>query len=63
MKQDTISRYEWAKARHDNGMITEQEWFELCKEILVEIMEENKDVLVRLKNRWPVLSKLLHSYL
>ena len=51
MKQDPIPRYEWAKARFDNGMITEQEWFELCKEILVEIMEENKDVFIRLKNR------------
>jgi hypothetical protein len=51
MKQDTISRYEWAKARFDNGMITQQEWFEICRDILVEIMEENKDVLRRLRDR------------
>ncbi len=51
MKQDTISRYEWAKVRLDMGWITQQQWFEICRDILVEIMEENKDVLIRLKNR------------
>jgi hypothetical protein len=51
MKQDIISRYESAKARFDNGLITQQEWFEICRDVLVEIMEENKDVFIRLKDR------------
>ncbi len=52
MKQEMVSRYEWAKARFENGLISQDEWFKLCFEILGEIMEENKDVLIRLKNRW-----------
>lgn len=51
MKQEMVSRYEWAKARFENGLISQDEWFKLCFEILGEIMEENKDVLIRLKNR------------
>lgn len=51
MKQEMVSRYEWAKARFENGLISQDEWFKLCFEILSEIMEENKDVFIRLKNR------------
>jgi hypothetical protein len=51
LKQDIISRYEWARARFEAGWLTQQEWFEICKDVLVEIMEENKDVLIRLKDR------------
>jgi hypothetical protein len=51
MKQDIVSRYEWAKARFEMGWITQEEWFKICFEILGELMEENKDVFVRLKNR------------
>jgi hypothetical protein len=51
MKQDMVSRYEWAKVRFEMGWITQEEWFKICFEILGEVMEENKDVLVRLKNR------------
>jgi hypothetical protein len=51
LKQDIVSRYEWAKDRFDNGLITQQEWFEVCRDVLVEIMEENKDILIRLRDR------------
>jgi hypothetical protein len=34
-----------------NGKITLEEWQAFCFEVLCEIMEQNKDVLVRLKNR------------
>lgn len=51
MKQEIVSRYEWAKVRFENGLISQDEWFKLCFEILGEIMEENKDVFIRLKNR------------
>jgi hypothetical protein len=33
------------------GQITEQQWKDFCFEVLGEILEDNKDVLVRLKNR------------
>jgi len=34
-----------------NGEITEEQWKEFCSYCLGKIMEENQDVLVRLKNR------------
>ena len=43
--------------------ITQQQWYAFCASILSVIMEENKDVLVRLKNRWAVHLDLLYSYL
>jgi hypothetical protein len=51
MKQDIVSRYEWARARFEAGWITQDEWYKICFELLGEIMEENRDVFVRLKNR------------
>ena len=33
------------------GKITEQEWRTFCDALFVQTLEENKDVLVRLKNR------------
>ena len=34
-----------------DGEITTGQWQEFCYQVLLEIMEENKDVLIRLKNR------------
>jgi hypothetical protein len=34
-----------------NNEISQEEWYKFCQEILTVIMEENKDVFVRLKNR------------
>ena len=34
-----------------NGEITQHQWFEFCSDVLAKILEENKDVLIRLKNR------------
>jgi hypothetical protein len=33
------------------GKITEQEWRTFCDALFVQTLEENKDVMVRLKNR------------
>ena len=38
-------------AKFNVGKITEQEWKAFCLKVLCEVMEENKDVLIRLKNR------------
>jgi len=51
MKQDIVSRYEWARVRFEAGWITQDEWYKICFELLGEIMEENRDVFIRLKNR------------
>jgi len=34
-----------------NGEISGYEWNLYCQSILYQLMEENKDVLIRLKNR------------
>ena len=39
----------WEKLK--NNEISQEEWYEFCQEILMVLMQENKDVFVRLKNR------------
>ena len=34
-----------------DGKITEQEWMAYCKEILDTVMEVNKDIYVRMKEK------------
>ena len=34
-----------------NGLMSEEEWFAYCKEILEDVMEANRDVYVRMKER------------
>lgn len=43
--------YEVMYAKVLSGEITQEEWFEYCFENLSQIMRENKDVFIRLKNR------------
>ncbi len=38
-------------AKVQNGQISEEVWFDYCLEILSQIIEENKSVFVRLKER------------
>jgi hypothetical protein len=38
-------------AKVQSGQISEKEWFDYCFEVLGNVVEENKDVFVRLKNR------------
>jgi hypothetical protein len=33
------------------GEITQEDWVDYCMKLLFEIMEDNKDVFIRLKNR------------
>jgi hypothetical protein len=39
-------------AKVQNGIITEEVWKEYCFNMLDEILEQNKNVLTRLKNRY-----------
>lgn len=34
-----------------DGTLTKEEWIDYCKEILEEIMDANKDVYIRMKER------------
>jgi hypothetical protein len=51
MKQELVERYYDYYYRLKKGELTIQQWNDLCLLLLQEIMEENKDVLIRLKNR------------
>jgi hypothetical protein len=35
-----------------NGIISEDEWKQYCYSILCDILEQNKDVLIRMQNEW-----------
>ena len=35
----------------NDGIITEQEWRVFCDALFAQVLEENKDVMIRLKNR------------
>jgi hypothetical protein len=38
-------------AKVQAGQITEQQWAEYCLQLLSQILEDNKDIFTRLKNR------------
>lgn len=48
-----ITHEEYQKAWVDfrEGIITEEEWRAFCDILFAQTLEENKDVMVRLKNR------------
>lgn len=48
-----ISCEEYSKklAQFMDGTLTKEAWIEYCKEILAEIMDANKDVYIRMKER------------
>lgn len=53
MSYPKITHEEYQKmwfALHE-GRITEEEWRVFCEVLFEQILEENKDVMVRLKNR------------
>jgi hypothetical protein len=52
MNGDNMNEYEIKYQQVVNGIISESEWQEYCFGILCDILDENKDVLFRLKNEW-----------
>lgn len=46
-----IEEYSEKLSEFMNGIISEQEWFDYCKAILEDVMEANRDVYVRMKER------------
>jgi DNA replication initiation complex subunit (GINS family) len=51
VKAMNITEYKEMFAKVQAGQITEQAWFDYCFQTLSEIMEDNKDIFVRLKTR------------
>jgi hypothetical protein len=48
---ETTQHYFNALKKFENGEITSQQWYDICTKLLGDIMEQNKDVFIRLKNR------------
>ena len=46
-----LQRYELYKLLYEQNYISDQAWQEFCTQCLEELMEENKDVLIRLKEK------------
>jgi hypothetical protein len=51
MERIKIIEYSENLLKLQNGLISEEEWMVYCKEILSEVLEDSKDVMIRLKNR------------
>ena len=45
------AQYNEMLANFQVGLISEEVWFDFCFKVLAEIMDDTKDVFVRLKNR------------
>jgi hypothetical protein len=45
------SEYDKMYNQMKNGEISDQEWYDYCANLLGDILDDNKDVMVRLKNR------------
>jgi hypothetical protein len=45
------NEYEIMLRKFQNNEITETEWREFCDKVLVQVLNETKDVFERLKNR------------
>ena len=51
MNNETIEQYYINFEKFKNDEWTAQMWYDYCSVVLCELMEEHKDVLIRLKNR------------
>jgi len=51
MTKEQIKEYYTRYNAVQKGYMTEGEWSEYCKAFLFDLVEENKDVLERLKDR------------
>ena len=50
MKQELIEQYFTNLRKFENDEWTSQQWYDYCSVVLGELMEEHKDVFIRLKN-------------
>jgi hypothetical protein len=50
MKKEIIEQYYINLRKFENDEWTSQQWYDYCTSVLCELMEEHKDVFIRLKN-------------
>lgn len=51
MNNETIEQYYINFRKFENNEWTNQQWYDYCTMVLGELMNEHKDVFIRLKNR------------
>ena len=51
MEKINQEEYKFMWAQFQNGFISEEAWIEFCNKLLVQMLEDSKDVLIRLKYR------------
>lgn len=51
MNQEQLYRYTQAYTDYMDGIVSEEDWFQYCHDLLDKLLEENKDVLYRLRDR------------
>jgi len=49
--EETTQMYYSALKKFENNEITSQQWYDICAKLLGDLMEKNKDVFIRLKDR------------
>jgi len=48
---EVAKMYYSALEKYQNDEITSQQWYDICAKLLGDLMEQHKDMFVRLKNR------------
>ena len=51
MREDQVKEYYRNYNAFNNDHMTEEQWKTFCTDFLYDLMEQNKDILERLKNR------------
>ena len=51
MEKINQEEYKFMWDQFQNGLISKEVWIKFCDKILVQMLEDSKDVLIRLKNR------------
>ncbi len=49
--EETAQMYYNALEKFEKDEITSQQWYDICAKLLGDLMEKNKDVFIRLKDR------------
>lgn len=60
MNKELIEQYYTNLIKFQNDEWTSDMWYAYCTSVLCELMEEHKDVFIRLKNRWRSFNEQLY---
>jgi len=52
IREIIMTEYDIKYQQVQNGITSENEWYQYCYSILCDILEQNKDVFIRMQNEW-----------